>query len=57
MVKVDKTKCIGCGACVSICPDVFELGSDGKSDVKKNNSKIPCVKQAKDSCPASAISL
>lgn len=57
MVKVDKEKCIGCGACAAICPDVFEMGTDGKSNVKKNDSKIPCAKNAKESCPVGAISL
>jgi ferredoxin len=57
MVKVDKNKCIGCGACAAICPNVFELGSDGKSSVKKNDNKIPCVKEAVKSCPVTAISL
>lgn len=57
MVKVDSKKCIGCGACAAICPDVFEIGSDGKSHVKKNDNKIACVKQAKGSCPVNAISL
>ena len=42
MVSVDKNKCIGCGACVSICEGVFEM-KDGKSIVKKGQekSKVP----------------
>ncbi len=55
MVKVDKAKCIGCGACASICPDVFEIGDDGKSHVKAEKD-LPCVKEAIDSCPVDAIS-
>jgi len=56
MVKVDKNKCIGCGACASICEEVFEI-KNGKSLVKKGQekSKIPCVKEAADSCPVNAI--
>jgi ferredoxin len=34
--KVNKEKCIGCGYCVSVCPEVFELGEDGKSKIKKD---------------------
>ncbi len=57
MVQVDKSKCIGCGACVAICPDVFEMGSDGKSQVKQGaNESLPCVEQAKNTCPVGAIS-
>jgi len=56
---VDKDKCIGCGLCTSICPDVFELGDDGKSHVKnpKTCEKSNCCKEAADSCPVQAISL
>jgi ferredoxin len=59
MVKVDKDKCIGCGACAATCPEVFELGADGKSHVKagadtKKNAKG--IKEAIDNCPVEAIS-
>lgn len=58
MVKVDQNKCIGCGACASICEQVFEI-KDGKSHVKKgqDKSKLPCVKEAIDSCPVEAIKM
>ena len=55
MVKVDKEKCIGCGACAAICPDVFEIGPDGKSNVKEDKD-VDCVDQAVQSCPVGAIS-
>jgi ferredoxin len=55
MVKVNKEKCIGCGLCASLCSDVFSMGSDGKAKVKAQK-KIPCVKEAIESCPVSAIS-
>ena len=53
MVKINKKKCIGCGACVSTCPQVFEMDGD-KAKVKAQKD-IPCVKEAIDSCPAGAI--
>ncbi len=55
MVKVDKEKCIGCGLCTELCPEVFEMQCDGKSGVKKDKN-IPCVKNAIASCPVNAIS-
>jgi ferredoxin len=55
MVKVSKEKCIGCGLCASLCEQVFKMGSDGKAMVKAQK-KLPCVKEAIESCPVSAIS-
>ncbi len=59
MVKVNKEKCVGCGLCISICPEVFELDENGKSTIKKemkeNKEVPPCVKEAIKSCPAQAI--
>lgn len=53
---VDKNKCIGCGLCVSLCPEVFELGEDGKSQVK--NSQGTCdFEEVVQSCPVGAIEL
>lgn len=57
-VKVDQDKCMGCGLCASICPEVFEL-KNGKSQVKEKadlEKNEDCVKEAMDSCPAQAIS-
>lgn len=56
--KVNKDKCIGCGYCVSVCPDVFELADDGKSQVKKEaKDDENCIKEAKEGCPVGAIEL
>ena len=55
MVKIDKKKCIGCGACVAICPEVFEIDDDGKAKLI-NQKNSPCVKEAVESCPVDAIS-
>ncbi len=55
MVKIDKSKCLGCGLCVSICPEVFEMDSDGKAKVI-SQKETPCAKNASESCPVEAIS-
>ncbi len=59
-VKINKEKCIGCGYCASVCPEVFELGEDGKSKVKENSDfekNENCIKEAKNGCPAGAIEI
>ena len=57
MVKVDQEKCIGCGLCESVCPEVFEL-KDGKSFVKDPKAcKNGTCKEAAESCPVQAITL
>lgn len=55
MVKVNQGVCIGCGACVSICPKAFELRDDGKSHVKDGGDDADCVDAAKNACPVAAI--
>jgi len=55
-VEVDKEKCIGCGACVNLCSDVFEL-EEGKAKVKQQETDKECAKEAADSCPVQAISV
>jgi len=55
MININKEKCIGCGMCESVCPEVFEIGENTKAQVKEQK-KIPCVKEAIENCPVKAIS-
>ncbi|MEK7142963.1 MAG: ferredoxin [Patescibacteria group bacterium] len=57
VITVDEAKCIGCGLCVSTCPDVFELDDNGKAQVKDSNACKSCdCQETIDNCPAKAIS-
>ncbi|NMB92310.1 MAG: ferredoxin [Parcubacteria group bacterium] len=58
-VEVNKNKCLGCGMCVNMCPEVFEF-KNGKSSVKKNapiEKNKDCINQAISLCPAQAIKI
>ena len=58
--KVDKVFCIGCGACASICEEVFEITDDGYATAKDEEITNDEIKEnaisALESCPTSAIS-
>lgn len=62
-VKVNKDVCIGCGACMAIASDVFNIGDDGLAEVfedkniidKMNDDLKNDVMDAKEGCPTSAI--
>ncbi|MEA4815500.1 MAG: ferredoxin [Lachnospiraceae bacterium] len=54
-----KDGCISCGVCVDTCPEVFEMGEDGKAEAK---NPIPAdlsskAMQARENCPVSVITL
>ena len=52
--KVDESKCVGCGACVDVCPNgAITLDDVAKIDESKCIECGACV----DACPQGAISL
>jgi ferredoxin len=57
--KVDEESCTGCGLCVDICPDVFDLPEE-VAIVKVDEvpaSAEDCATEAAESCPVEAIVL
>lgn len=56
--EVNKEKCIGCGTCEALCPAVFELDSEGKSEFLPDVDVVKhrrCIQEALESCPVKAI--
>ncbi|MGE4273833.1 MAG: ferredoxin [Desulfitobacterium sp.] len=45
IAKVNREGCIGCGACESVCPKVFEMDEEAGAQ------------EATDGCPVEAITL
>ena len=56
--KVDQSLCIGCGLCVTTCPDVFRMNDDGVAEAYQEYSTdlSASVNEAVDGCPVGAIS-
>ena len=57
-IKVNQDACIGCGACLSIAEDLFEMNEDGLSHAKVEEvpeDKKEEAKEAIESCPTGAI--
>lgn len=55
---VDQDLCIACGACISLCPEVYDWNDDGKAQVTVD--EVPAgaeesAADAMDSCPTEAI--
>ena len=56
---VNADTCTGCGLCVDICPEVFELEGDVavvKADPVPEGSEDSC-QEATESCPVEAIEI
>lgn len=56
-VTVDEELCVGCGACVDICPEVFDLEDDM---AKVLTEEVPgnlkeSAAEAAEACPVDAI--
>ncbi|MCK5040225.1 MAG: ferredoxin [Candidatus Aenigmarchaeota archaeon] len=57
-IEHDIDACIGCGACISMCPDNWEMSNEGKAIPKKAElDEIGCNEEAKDSCPVDCIKI
>ncbi len=64
-VSIDHSKCMMCGSCVAICPEVFEMKDDGSVDVKEEFKGVDLtdenlrtkVREAEGGCPGTAVTV
>jgi ferredoxin len=58
-VVIDQEECIGCEACVELCPEVFAFDEDEEkaSVIDGANPESDCVEEAIASCPAECITI
>lgn len=57
--SIDREGCIGCGACVFSCPEVFRMAEDGLAEVYTDSAAPEledAVLEAVDGCPVAVIS-
>ncbi|MFR2778779.1 MAG: ferredoxin [Intestinibacter bartlettii] len=57
---VDRDSCIGCEACVGICPEVFSMDDEGISvaiDGEIVADILESAEEAMECCPVSAITV
>ena len=66
-IEHDRPNCIGCAACAAVAPDFWEMGDDGKSNLKGakkeassetkdiEDKDFDTNKAAADSCPVNVI--
>ena len=55
--KVDQNICIGCGLCVNICPEGFELDDEGKASFTGEECRAEAIDEAAEECPVAAITV
>ena len=68
-IILEKSKCIGCGSCIALCPRFFEIDEEGKAHLKKSEldskteeetlevSKVECAEEAIEVCPVQCIKI
>lgn len=66
-IIIHRLQCIGCGSCVAVCPEYFEMVEDGLASIKGGEMKgenmeleiqeAACVQEAAEICPVQIIQI
>jgi ferredoxin len=56
-ITIDGEECIGCGSCVELCPEVFQMQADEEKAevILPEGGPQECIEEAIDTCPVSCI--
>lgn len=56
-IKIELGKCIGCGACVNVCPVELYVMEDEKAVLKEDQKDCVLCMACETSCPVGAIKI
>lgn len=64
-IILEKSKCIGCGTCVALCEQFFEITEEGQAHLKESQTReeneelevedVGCAKDTEKACPVQCI--
>ncbi len=56
-VSIEEEECLGCEACVELCPEIFEFVEDTEKAIviMAEGGNEECIEEAMDSCPSDCI--
>lgn len=57
---LDRSGCISCGFCTTVCPEVFRMADDGIAEVHREDVPKEVEEQAvqaQEGCPVSVIAV
>ena len=58
LIQQNRKACIGCGICVSLCPENWVIADDGKAKpLKTEVDEVGGNKDAEDNCPVGCIKI
>ncbi|WP_306549197.1 ferredoxin [Desulfobulbus sp.] len=57
VVAIDQEECLGCEACVELCPEIFGFDIDATKAyvIMEEGGDEDCIEEAMGSCPAGCI--